>query len=98
MTERTTEELLEQAELYVSQAVGSQYWSLSLHHTTLLAELAAKLRNTTKQEEALEEALTEILKGEGAYSKDQHTFAVNVIENTQKIAKQALQQTEEQRR
>ena len=53
-------------------------------------------RATTKREEKLREALKEIIKGEGAYSKDAHTFAVNVIENIKKTAKQALQQTEEQ--
>ena len=35
-------------------------------------------------------ALTQIAKGEGPFSRDQHAFACNVIENLKRIATEAL--------
>lgn len=39
-------------------------------------------------------ALKEIAKGEGAFSRDQLTFASNVIENTKRIAEEAIKKAQ----
>jgi len=76
----------------VSCLEDTVFMAKSPHMAALIAELAAKLRNTTKQEEALEEALEEI----------RHCTAEGIefptIYAAHKIARKALQHTRREQR
>ena len=57
------------------------------HYVEELERQNAALR---KRADRLEAALEEILKGEGAFSRDQLEHAINVIESVKGIARRAL--------
>ncbi len=56
-------------------------------------ELSAYIDHTEDVNTDLLEALTEILKGEGAYDTDRFEHANNTIENMKSIAKEAIEKS-----
>jgi len=53
-------------------------------------EMEKDMAQLTEENERLRQALAEIAKGEGAFSRDPLTHASNTIDNMKRLAEQAL--------
>ena len=75
-------------------AIGLNAVWVSLDEThadpTTVAEIQDHIAALTQQAERYRAALEQIAKGEGPYSMDNHQFACNVIEESKRLANEAL--------